>query len=177
VGFGQKILLKLRFLLWTEEIHGGLMPEFKEISDLGLDISRQYALYDQIREKNIIEQAETIRLKTQVETVKPVISSFSSQLFELETKNQPFGEIEPPKNFYLLQNRAYTYNLIPSMGGVEQMTIMLNSLSSTEEMLKSENKERDLEDLTQLKNFMSMLLSLEKDFIKIENDRNRLQKG
>ena len=153
------------------------MAEFKEISDLGLDISRQYALYDQMREKNIIEGAEAVRIKTQIETVKPVLASFSSQLFELETRNQPFGEIEPPSNFYLLQNRAYTYNLIPSMGGLDQLTILLNSLNTLEDQLKSESKERELEDLTQLKNFMQMLFNLEKDFIKIENDRNRLQKG
>jgi hypothetical protein len=153
------------------------MADFKEINDLGLEISKQYAVYDQIREKSGIDSASIVRQKIQVDTQKPFLTSNASVLFQLEKRNLPFGETEPPKNFYGMQNRAFVYNLIPSIGNIEQIENMRYLLEEKGKELETSGQEVDIEELNQLKSFTQLLYHLERDFTHIENERNRLQRG
>ncbi len=152
------------------------MPGFKEINDLGLDPSRQYAIYDQERTSSNIETANAIRAKTQVETTHSIFFPVSNTLFELENRNQPFGEIAPPDNFFFLQNRAFNYSVIPSIGSLEQISAIIDSLNKQKELSEA-TSEKTSEEADQLKAFFTLHYALEKDFIQIDNERRRLQKG
>jgi hypothetical protein len=153
------------------------MADFKEISDLGIESSQAYAQYDQIKNTSNLDQANLIRSKTQLDTNKPSFVSNYSLLFELEEKNRPFGETAPPANFFQMQNRAFVYNLIPSIGGKDQIALKLDSLEQIGQTLNQVSDERQLEDFHRLKGFMETYQRLEEDFTLVEMEKNRFHKA
>ncbi len=150
------------------------MSGFKEINNLGIEISNQYALYEKIREQSSLENADQVGKKTQLDVVKPLTNDHYSLLFNLKTRNIPFGETDFPPRFFQSQNRAFTYNLLPSIGNQDQIESLISNLEAQEPLLKEENV---LDELNQLKQFIRLLYNLEKDFARVENERSRLQKG
>jgi hypothetical protein len=153
------------------------MADYKEISDLGIDTSKQYAQYDLIKESSSLDSANIVRIKAQVDTTKPILTSSSSALFQLDKRNAPFGEMEPPKDFELSQNRAFANNVIPSIGNADHIAGLTEALTAHEKELTGPNQEGDLDELNQLKQFTGLLFNLEKDFTSINNERIRLQRG
>ena len=153
------------------------MAEFKEISNLGIEASKQYALYDQIRETTSLDSATIIKTKTERDINRPLLSLSSIALFDLEKRNIPFGEIEPPQEFFNQQNRTFTYNIIPSIGDSEKITNWIHVIDAKSQELQGTNSDKDLEEASQLKKFSELLLNLEKDFILVEKQRSRIKKG
>jgi hypothetical protein len=153
------------------------MAGFKEINNLGVEISNQFALYDQIREQSLLDNASQVRIQTQVDTSRPILVSNSAELFGLEKRNLPFGEILPPPNYYSSQNRAFVYNLIPSIGDSDKLVEIHAAIETKKAEFQSNGQETEHEEASSLSEFTQMLYGLEKDFNKIENERVRLQKG
>ena len=153
------------------------MADFKEISDLGIESSQAYAQYDQIKNTSNLDQANLVRTKTQIDTNKPSFVSNYSLLFELEERNRPFGETAPPSNFYQMQNRAFVYNLIPSIGGKDQIALKLENLEQFGQTLDQSNNEKAIEDLHRLQGFLNSYIRLEEDFTLVEMEKNRFHKA
>lgn len=147
-----------------------------EINNLGIDASKSYAQLDVIRESGLIQGAETVSKKAQMETRKPVMLSSLSQLLNADLKNIAFAEMVPFSRFFEMQNRAFTYNIVSSIGGIDPINNILEMLQGLKTGSANLDEKTGFE-LDQLTDFFNQLLSMEQNFTLIESVRNSIHKA
>ena len=163
------------------------MVDRKTIDDIGIDVSKQYAEFDQSKD-NSLQEASSVTQHSIKDRNAPVYTTELAQTFQTDDKNHPFGETRPPVGYETMTNRAFTHTFIPSIGETEKIEMNIQRVKKQIEQLKAKlEKIQEGNELNFVENEISaaqnvlllleLILGMIKDEKIIHGGRKSNQKG
>ena len=95
---------------------GNKVAEPKDISNLGIDVSSQYARAQEYFDKSIISDSRGVSIQTSMEVTLPSYATEHDRLFETSQRVQ-WADIKIPKAYnQQAKSDLFTYSMMPSLG-------------------------------------------------------------
>lgn len=105
----------------------------RTVDDLGIEASNQYARNQATLDRQLME--ETRLFPSKIEGgLNPYISAEGEESYAKFTIGQAviWANFSPPKDYSVKASRLFTYQLIPSLGGSEQLQAISDKLEALE---------------------------------------------
>lgn len=152
----------------------------KTIDNLGPGVSKRYAEDVENTDRSLIRDSRKVPTQTYVTTTAP---SYKSQVDDLLEIKQPtsWATFEEPKNFTSHNKNLFTFQLIPSMGTVEQQQTnkdQINIIKEQEDQQEQEQEEpEEEEDIDKVVKLLDWMGILDKYILFINGKRGQYHKG
>ncbi len=145
--------------------------KYLTIDNLGVDPSKQYALNQQELDQYQLKDSSLVPKKTEISVITPAAPSENESKFAIG-RATIWATFDPPAGASFTSGRLFTYQLIPSLGTLEQQRTLLDRLIAnppTDPALQKEHK--------MICTAMQELVSLEQTSEQISARRSQYQKG
>ncbi len=145
--------------------------KFRTVDDLGVDASKQYALNQQDLDFNQLQDSRFVPQKTEISVTTPYTPSDYDSKFSIG-RITIWASFKPPAGSATTAGRLFTYQLVPSLGGLDQQVSQLDhfaEIAPTDPTLKKEH--------TIIHNLLQQLVSIGQTFEQISARRSQYQKG
>ena len=165
-------------------------PRSKTIDDLGIETSIRYAKDQQVFDRSIVSQAGKISTQTKVEVSTLAFASEFETLFETTERNKGWALFERPPHYFIQSNILFSYQMIPSLGGDENLVFIKQRIRDKlekERKKKGQKNQAPYEQEIELKEneeesskliaFLDILEQLDQMLIQINSKRSQYQKG
>ena len=170
-----------------------ITPRSKTIDNLGIDTYIRYAQDQQYLEKDLIKESKFIPSQATIEVSTPSFSSEYEILFQTYLKNKGWALFLPPKGYKDQKNLLFSYQLIPSLGGEENYSILRERIGEKlkkdkeKKDKKKEGKKSDVDEEISLLDeekegkkltaFLDLMSQLDKILIDLNAKRSQYKKG